>query len=53
MKSIDISKILGATVMTPLQMNGVHFDKRHTVITPSLLYQLNGQGRAGTSVAGK
>lgn len=27
--------------MTPLQMNEVHFNKKHTVLTPELLKQLD------------
>lgn len=27
----------GIKKMSPLEMNGVHFNKRHTVLTPDLL----------------
>lgn len=33
----DIPKIAGVNKMSPLEMNGVHFDKKHTVLTPQLL----------------
>lgn len=33
----NIPNIEGLKTLTPLEMNSVHFDKRHTVLTPELL----------------
>lgn len=40
----DISSINGVKMMTPLEMNKVHFDKKHTVLTPELLASLGVKG---------
>lgn len=37
MKTPDIPSIKGMTKMKPLEMNSVHFDKTHTVLTPKVL----------------
>lgn len=37
---ISLPDIPGIEQMTALQMNGVHFDKRHTVLTPEILESL-------------
>lgn len=37
MKTPEIPKINGVKQLTPRQMNNVHLDKRHTVLTPGLL----------------
>lgn len=29
--------IEGMKVLTPLEMNNIHFDRRHTVLTPAVL----------------
>lgn len=44
MTTPKIPNLKGITKMTPLQMNGVHFDKRHTVLTPVLLSKQKKQG---------
>lgn len=41
MKPIEVPALKGVTKMTPLQMNNVRFNKKHTVITPQLLTQLD------------
>lgn len=33
----EIPKMPGLTPMTPLEMNAVHFGKKHTVLTENLL----------------
>lgn len=38
---IQIPDIAGVSKMTPLQMNEVRFNKKHTVLTPELLKQLD------------
>lgn len=40
MKAPVIPDLPGITKMSALDMNGVHFDKRHTVLTPDLLASL-------------
>lgn len=35
-----IPSIPGIVKMTPLEMNSVHFDKNHTLLTPRLLASL-------------
>ena len=40
METLKIPDVAGIKVMTPLEMNSVHFDKRHTVLTPGLLRKL-------------
>lgn len=37
MKIPDIPSVQGVTKMTPLEMNSVHFNKNHTVLTPQVL----------------
>ncbi len=37
MSSPKIPQIEGITVMSPLEMNDVRFDKKHTVLTPEVL----------------
>ena len=37
MKNPELPHIKGITKMTPLAMNAIHFDKKHTIITPELL----------------
>lgn len=37
MDTLNIPDIAGMTKMSPLEMNEVHFDKKHTVITPEKL----------------
>lgn len=39
-KPLTIPDIPGIKQMTPLEMNAVHFDKRHTVLSPALLASL-------------
>lgn len=41
MKTPDLPAIEGVRKLTPLEMNGVHFNKKHTVLTPELLESLN------------
>lgn len=43
---IEIPNKPGVTVMTPLQMNGVHFNKKHTVLTPQTLKNPSDTGAA-------
>lgn len=38
-----IPEIKGVTVMSPLDMNEVRFDKKHTVLTPEILECINCQ----------
>lgn len=40
METPDIPNLPGITVMSPLQMNTVRFNKQHTVLTPTLLSSL-------------
>lgn len=40
MKTIKLPAIKGLTPLTPLQMNSVHFSKRHTLLTPAVLASL-------------
>lgn len=40
MKTPDIPSIKGITKMSALEMNSVHFNKNHTVLTPELLASL-------------
>lgn len=35
-----IPAIPGVEIMTPLEMNSIHFDKNHTLLTPRLLASL-------------
>lgn len=37
MSNPKIPDIQGITRLTPLEMNAVHFDKRHTVLSPDIL----------------
>lgn len=48
MKNVEIPDDAAVTVMTPLQMNGVHFDKKHTVLTPELLKNVEKKKNAAT-----
>lgn len=41
MNPMEVPALKGVTKMTPLQMNNVRFNKKHTVITPQLLAQLD------------
>lgn len=41
MKTPKVPQIEGVTQLTLLQMNGVTFDKKHTLLTPELLESLN------------
>ena len=43
--AIDISRIPGAEVMTPLQMNAVHFSSGHTALTPELLARMRKESK--------
>lgn len=42
MTPLQIPDIKGLKKLTPLEMNSVHFDKRHTVLTPELLASMRG-----------
>lgn len=48
-----IPDIPGITKMSALDMNGVHFNKRHTVLTPELLASLDAKetdgGKSGSA----
>lgn len=37
MKQIPRPQLKSATVLTPLEMNAITFDKKHTVLTPGVL----------------
>lgn len=37
MKTPDIPRMEGVNKMTPLEMNSVRFEKKHTVLTPEVL----------------
>ena len=37
MDNPQIPDIPGIAKMTPLEMNSVHFDKKHTILTPEVL----------------
>lgn len=39
----------GATPMTPLELNGIRLDVRHTVLTPDYLEQLAATDNAKTT----
>lgn len=45
LEDIKIPDIPGIKKMTPLEMNGVRFDKRHTVLTPELMSSLSAKGQ--------
>lgn len=45
MKVPEIPDIKGVAKMTPLEMNAVHFDKKHTVLTPELLAAMQSGGK--------
>lgn len=38
----ELPNVDGLREMSPLEMNNVHFDKLHRVLTPTLLSHLNG-----------
>lgn len=42
MASPKIPEIDGLKKLTPLEMNSVHFNKRHTVLTPQLMADMRG-----------
>lgn len=44
MKNPDIPSVAGITKMTPLEMNSVHFNKNHTVLTPLVLETMKTSG---------
>lgn len=46
MAEIKIPQIEGVTKMKPLEMNEVRFNKKHTVLTPELLKQLDQKANA-------
>lgn len=49
MSTPKIPDLKGVTVMTPLEMNEVRFDKKHTILTPEVLEGINRQ--ASTTVS--
>lgn len=53
MKPMEVPALKGVTKMTPLQMNNVRFNKKHTVITPQLLAQLDQRRNGGQNLAKK
>lgn len=44
-KDMKVPEIPGIKKMTPLEMNAVRFDKKHTVLTPELMSAMSAKGR--------
>lgn len=40
MKTPDIPNLPGIKKMSPLDMNAIHIEKRHTVLTPDILEKM-------------
>lgn len=49
MTSPIIPEIEGLKQLTPLEMNSVHFNKRHTVLTPQLMGGLRPGAKPSTA----
>lgn len=49
MSTVKIPDIKGVTEMTPLELNEVSFDKKHTVLTPEVLQGFN--SHSATSIS--
>lgn len=46
MKTLEIPEMPGLEKMTPLMMNTIHFDKKHTILTPEVLESLGKKQQA-------
>ena len=42
-KTIPKPELKSAKPLSPLEMNAIHFDKKHTVLTPELLEKIQSQ----------
>ncbi len=45
-KKIERAELAGAVKLTALEMNGMHFSAKHTVLTPELLEEMR-KGKGG------
>lgn len=50
METPDVPPIKGVAKMTALEMNSVHFNKNHTVLTPEVLASLTKDGGNNTKI---